>query len=339
MKSQHFEAQPSMAVFRRWSGAEPVTLGQIERNDGCALRFGCFGNPNAPYAAVLVHGRTEFLEMYAEVIGELCARGFSVWALELRGHGLSSRPLSEPHKCHIDDFALYLDDLVYFITEIVGATPNARSVDKPLMFVGHSLGGHLGFRFLCEHPGVFDAAVLSAPMLGIQPPAPLSLVRLVARAAVQLGFSETYAEAGNYDASRHVFAGNVLTRDMIRFYQEVELLRHNPALALGGLTFGWLHAALCSLQTLETPGYVENLQTPTLVVCAGQDRRVNNLDAAKLAARNAQVQTVSLERALHAILMEKTAIRDRFWDLFGTWVSQYLEPMHKEVRHGVVTAS
>lgn len=54
---------------------------------------------------VVIQGRTEFIEKYFEVAGELLARGFVVVAMDWRGQGLSDRDLNNSRKGHVDDFA------------------------------------------------------------------------------------------------------------------------------------------------------------------------------------------------------------------------------------------
>ncbi len=91
----------------------------IERAGG-RLRYAVWNPRRTPTGTplgtvVLIQGRAEFIEKYAmEVAGELLARGFAVYAVDLRGQGLSSRILPDHDKGHIDDFATYVADLSSF---------------------------------------------------------------------------------------------------------------------------------------------------------------------------------------------------------------------------------
>ena len=63
--------------------------------DGTRLRIGHWPSATGGHRRiVLCHGRTEFLEKYAETIGELTARGFDVWSMDWRGQGASGRAIS-----------------------------------------------------------------------------------------------------------------------------------------------------------------------------------------------------------------------------------------------------
>src|SRR3990172_12554308 len=63
-------------------------------------------------------GRTEFIEKYFEVVGELRRRGFAVAVLDLRGEGGGGRPAGEPAQGHINDFAEYEEDLSLFMKAV-----------------------------------------------------------------------------------------------------------------------------------------------------------------------------------------------------------------------------
>ena len=84
------------------------------------------------FRSVVQQGRGEFIEKYAvEVVGELLDRGYAVQALDWRGQGLSERPLADPDKGHIDDFATYLDDFQAFMSEVVAPAAPAAAMTRP----------------------------------------------------------------------------------------------------------------------------------------------------------------------------------------------------------------
>src|SRR5579862_3570268 len=89
---------------------EPLPIKAV----GASLRAARF--PAAPDVAaqgvcVLLNGQTEFIEKYFEVIDELRGRGFSVATMDWHNQGASPRPLPDPLKVHVKDFAEY-DDVV-----------------------------------------------------------------------------------------------------------------------------------------------------------------------------------------------------------------------------------
>ena len=85
---------------------------------------------------VVLQGRSEFIEKYFEVIGELLARGFAVAAMDWRGQGGSARQLKNPRKGHIDDFSLFERDLGALVDDVLGP-----SCPQPWFGLCHSMGG------------------------------------------------------------------------------------------------------------------------------------------------------------------------------------------------------
>jgi lysophospholipase len=124
-------------------------LAFLDAGDGARLRYGHWPAIAAkPRGKVVVlGGRGEFIEKYAtEVVGELLGRGFEVFSMDWRGQGLSQRALAETEKGHIEDFAVYRDDLHRFLTVVVGA-----STDKsPVLLLAHSMGGLTTLRVLAD---------------------------------------------------------------------------------------------------------------------------------------------------------------------------------------------
>src|SRR6516225_1698505 len=64
-------------------------------------------------------GRTEFIEKYFEVVGELRRRGFAVAVLDWRGQGGSGRLMRNSLKGHVKSFADYEDDVAQFMKAVV----------------------------------------------------------------------------------------------------------------------------------------------------------------------------------------------------------------------------
>ena len=113
-------------------------------------------------AVFLCSGRTEYIEKYGRVIGELTARGFSVVTCDWRGQGLSDRALADPMKGHVGDFAEYQRDV-----EAVLASPEAAAVGPTRVMICHSMGGAIGLRALVDGRVAPEAVIFSAPMFGL----------------------------------------------------------------------------------------------------------------------------------------------------------------------------
>ena len=152
----------------------------LERPDGHRLRFAYWKSPGAHRGTiVLLLGRTEFIEKYLETIEDLLSRDFSVVIMDPRGQGLSSRHLLGQKVGHVESFDEYVDDFQALMEEVV------RSLfSPPYIMLGHSMGSHVGLRYLHDHEGVFDQAVLVSPMTSIKTkPLPPGVTDVLVRGA------------------------------------------------------------------------------------------------------------------------------------------------------------
>ena len=118
----------------------PVSWGWLRAADGVRLRHARIAPEGREVRAslILVHGRTEFIEKYRDIIAELIARGIEVFTLDWRGQGLSARPLRDRDKGHVVDFRHYVSDLERFVEEVV-----RPASQRSLSLLSHSMGGNI----------------------------------------------------------------------------------------------------------------------------------------------------------------------------------------------------
>jgi len=286
---------------------------EIIARDGVALRTARW-LPDQPRASVvLLHGRTECIEKYTEVIDDLLTRNLAVFTFDWRGQGHSGRLLADQHKGHVASYRDYLDDLDLFHECVVA--PHASA---PLIMLAHSMGGHIGLRHAGERPGLYAAVALSAPMFDL-PFKGFARLRVLAvvKIAILFGMKSVYAPGtGRYGEKDKRFANNLLTSDQKRFERMVEQIRSDPQLALGGPTFGWLHETFASISALNAPSFARKVQTPILIASARQEGIVDNPAHARMAGLLPNVQHAVLDGARHEILMENNAVRTEFFKLF-----------------------
>ncbi len=268
---------------------------------------------------VLLSGQTEFFEKYAEVIGELNGRGFTVASFDWRGQGGSQRLLANALKAHVGDFTQYDDDLLSFMEKIV--KPLA---ERPPLALAHSMGGHILLRALHDRPNLFAAAVFSAPMLRAQSRGyPPWLARALTWLQYTLGRKDEWVIGMAARDPLHMeFDANLVTSDRTRFARARALIASNPDIRLAGPTWGWLEQAYRAMKAMQAPGYPENIRTPILLVAAGRDRLVDTTVARGFARRLPQASYVEIEDAEHEILMEADPIRARFWQAFDAFTEK-----------------
>jgi lysophospholipase len=306
------------------------TFDYMTTADQRSLRYGVWHIPKEKRkgAALLLAGRSEFLEKYSETISELNQKGLDVYGFDWCGQGLSNRMLSNRHKGFISSYNVYLNDLNQFLDKIVKP---ARI--RPLIVIAHSMGGHIALRFLHDHPDAADMAVLTSPMIDIFSSNLFRrLVKLMTRIAVKTGFSHAYA-IGSGDYTHGKFNGNQLTSDPVRFMDAIKAIEKNPDLALGGVTYGWLSATLASIEILNRPGYSAEITTPILMISGGEDKIVSINAQRKICTWLPNCRFVEIPEARHEIFKETDAVRSIVWREFDRFTRIEFDPSIEYVAH------
>ena len=261
---------------------------------------------------LLLNGRTEFIEKYLEPVAELRARGFAVWTLDWRGQG-ASRVAGTTGAQHVPDFAHYLGDLDLLLDRLV--LPSGQR--RPLVLLAHSMGGHIGAHVLARRPELFARGILLAPMLGLlrrgrRPPFFAGL--LVGLACLVPGNARRFGPGTPraFDPARP-FDGNRLTQCPDRYAADMALVRARPELAVGGVSWGWVRAALRSNRALRQPAVVARITMPVLVALAGADTVVDNRAARRFAISLPRGRVVEVAGARHELLREHDGARQALW--------------------------
>ncbi|MCK5097709.1 MAG: alpha/beta hydrolase, partial [Desulfobacteraceae bacterium] len=219
----------------------PFTYNYFTSHDSIKLRYGYtdIKEFNSKGLVLLLHGRAEFMEKYNEVAIFLNSKGYDVISFDWRGQGLSEREIDNRKKGYVKDFNDYLLDLKIFFDKIIGHK------NKDIFLLSHSMGGHIGLRFLHDYPNLIKKAVFASPMFDIKT---FLFSRLITRAltkkACDAGFSKYYVLGGKkYDSKNSNLKKNILSHDFKKLSIQANEIEKNPDLALGGATWGWLNAA------------------------------------------------------------------------------------------------
>lgn len=295
------------------------TVGYMATTKSVTLRWGVWKTrANAHCGTILLlSGRGEYLEKYLETVADLTQRGFDVYAFDWRGQGLSSRMLSNCHKGYVQSYDDYLADLDYFVQTAM--VPTAKA---PFYILAHSMGAHVGLRYLYDHFSLFQGAVLTAPLFDVaMSPLLRKILRVYVRVAITLGLAKRYVP-GAHDGRPHKqsFENNQLTSDRKRFDRTNCQLSEQPDLILGGVTHQWLQATFCSIDHICAKGFIERIFCPVLIVAAGNDTIVSLNAQEAIHKRLLHGHLVILENAKHEILVEADEIRKQFWQAFEKFI-------------------
>jgi len=97
--------------------------------------------PGDPKGLVIViHGYGEHSGRYQNVVDTLVPDGYTLWALDHRGHGKS-----EGRRCHVDRFTDFLHDVEIFEKIARDAHP-----ELPVHVVGHSMGSLIANHYVAS---------------------------------------------------------------------------------------------------------------------------------------------------------------------------------------------
>jgi alpha-beta hydrolase superfamily lysophospholipase len=252
------------------------------------------GDPRA--TVVIAHGGGEHSGRYRHVAGRLNSEGYSVFALDHRGHGLSAGKRG------------LLDRLGRVVADLGTAVGLARAElsGKPLFLLGHSTGGCIALQYALEQPQTLDGLVLTAPlaMLGTASPLEMALARAVSKVAPGLGVFKVDASTVSRDP------------EVVRAYDEDPLVIHGK---LAARTITELAAVIDRF-----PARVGELRLPLLVMIGTADVLVPP-DAGRMVhagAGSADKRLIEYEGLYHEILNEPE--QEKVMDDLVAWLDSHL---------------
>lgn len=302
---------------------EPASFkwGHFTNADGASIRYGSLQPEGTPKGTiVLTSGFREATEKYFEVIRDMAEQGYAVWMMDWRGQGGSDRYIKDnPQKMYSEGYDKSIADLHQFATGVV------KKSDGPLIMMSHSMGGHIGLRYLKEHDGVFDSAVFTAPMLDIVTPGyPRKVVQLLTKAARVGRFLGDYVPTAG-DWHLEPFETNKLTSDPERYMVLPAIYKEKPELIMGEPTYGWLLHTLVSIDALQKEDYLKSIKTPVLIGVAGKDEVVSIAAEDRACKLIPNCIRVDVPEAKHEIWMERDSMR-------GPWIKRVFEFLDERTR-------
>lgn len=215
--------------------------------DGTRIFFQRWTTEKPKANLVITHGQAEHSGCYHRLIKALEPLNLDIIAWDLRGHGRSSglRGYARAFQDYVDDFEAFLK----LLTLEMGLTK------RPIGLLGHSMGGLIQLKLLCDHPDLpISTQVLSGPMCGIAVDVPAykekaaHLIELVAP-KITLGNEIKFTDLTH-------------ETETIREYEN-DTLRHDRISA--GVYLG-------SLRTMsQVRAMVGRVKTPTLLQMAEHD--------------------------------------------------------------------
>jgi lysophospholipase len=313
-------ARSAPALEERFLAPPGFVWGGFPTSDGAVLRWGHLAAENPRAECVLVGGFGDFIEKQFETIRDLAARGLSVWCLDWRGQGGSTRPKRWPHRPRARRFQRDAAELA----EFAAAKLDGR---LPRVLIAHSMGGAIALLCLRRHPDLFAAAILSAPMLGLLTGrAPPTLLRALT-GPVRLTPLGLCRLPGTY--RWHPDRPPTPERSRISSDAERCRIRHawissEPALRLDRPTYGWLDPALALLARIGKPSFLAGITTPILLGSAGREHVVAPAAHHRAARLLPDCTLVELKDSKHEPFLERDAIRNEWFDRIDRFLAERL---------------
>jgi alpha-beta hydrolase superfamily lysophospholipase len=162
---------------------------------------------------LLAHGLFEHAGRYGHVADRLNAAGLAVVALDHIGHGRSDGTPG-----FVPAFSVFLDGMDALLAHVRALYPH-----RPLLLLGHSMGGLIAVHHLLQRQQVYTAAAVSGPaILAAAPPSRLTIwiSRILSRLLPRLGVialdangvSRDPAVVAAYQADPRVYNGKIGAR-------------------------------------------------------------------------------------------------------------------------------
>ncbi len=238
---------------------------------GCGIftsRFEAEGEKRG--TVMIVHGFTENVEKYTEIIYSLLRNGWCVLAYDQRGHGRSWREkgLADLSLTHVDHFEEYVKDMEIVVSRLLVSMPGPR------MLFCHSMGGAVSALFLEKNAAVFQKAVFSSPMIAPNIGGfPRALVKAVCRVPIALG-------RGNHRAFiSHPFSGPedfetscASGKERCSWYDSLRCA--TPEFQNNGPSYGWSLESMNVTNKILASGMPEKITIPVRVYSAEKDTSV-----------------------------------------------------------------
>jgi acylglycerol lipase len=271
--------------------------GRFTGSGGIEIFWRAWTAPEPRAAVVLAHGVSEHSGRYAHVGEALSARGYSLWALDHRGHGRSGGG-----RAVIDDLEAALADLDRLV-ELAGEAPRR----KPYL-LGHSMGGMLALAYAIRRQERLAGLLLSGPVAVLEAASPLQRAasRLLSRVAPALGVYSIDSAGVSRDP------------EVVRDYDADPLNHH------GKLPVRTVAEMAAEVETF--PLSARAITIPVLIMQGGADPIVPVAGARMLAERisSADKTLVVYDGLYHEILNEPE--RDEVIATIGDWLDTRTHP-------------
>ena len=142
--------------MKKVSRIEPVRF-HFPSSDRMRISCARWGRPGRIRGVVqIAHGMGEHAGRYKKVITALVEAGFTVYANDHRGHGLTALDRGRLGDFGPGGFDLLVEDMA-----MLSRIARREAANLPLILMGHSMGSFAAQQYILDHSGDIDGLVLS----------------------------------------------------------------------------------------------------------------------------------------------------------------------------------
>ncbi len=296
-----------------------INSNYIKMKDGKRIRLISWKlfNDNEGSGTILIQqGHNEFIEKYYETIQEFIDRKYNVVAFDWRGQGMSERMIDDNRKQYIEDFNIHIDDLEFILDNVI-----FKNLNKPLIGIGHSMGGCIILSALKFHADKFDKIILSAPMLGFRSEKLLMILIDIFYLFLPKSF---FLPGSKPNMGKETpFNENDLTTDEKRYKRTQKLVRLKKDIRLWGITVAWAKAVKNQFKIIRNEEWLKNIKSEILILNSISDRVVSSKHIIETAKKLRNKKIINFKNCEHEIFMERDIHRKKMWDEIDKFLKDY----------------
>lgn len=253
---------------------------------------------------IIVPGRSEYIEKYAETILELTNRGYNCLCIDPRGQGLSDRIGDEYWYGDIDNYdnsSLHLAEAIkYFDKKLAGKR----------FVISHSMGGMIVLNGIINGVlGRIDGAIFNTPMWSFPPNI---VIRSLIYSFCALGLKGNTTPSFEVKWRPGDYFTNKVTSDKKRYARNNSLMLKEPRLQIGGPTNGWFFEAFRTFRKFNDEN-LNKVKLPILILQAGKETLVDNIGQTQISKKLPNAILRVFDEGKHELLVESDEIRAEIW--------------------------
>ena len=196
----------------------------------------------------------------------------------------------------------------------------------PLFLYAHSMGGCIATLFLEKYPDIFQAAVLSSPMIDINfGSAPRWKVNLTALGTKLLGWNDRYVPGqGDFDGKPYFEESGASCKERYDYSFRLRVAPESQgANTMNGSSCRWARASLRAIRRLRKDK--SSLTMPLLILQAGKDAYVDNQAENRLRNEVRNALLIRFPEAKHEIFNSEGKTLEKYYKVIFRFLDQYAE--------------